>query len=157
MELHTLPKTTKKSKKRLGQGWGSGKGKTGGRGTKGQKARGSVRLGFEGGQLKLIKRLPLLRGRSRNKSFANKPLIVNLKYLNLLSKGDHVTLETLISKKIVRKDEAEAYGVKILGDGELSVSLTVEIPVSKRARVKIEKAGGTVVKQKPDVVSKQSK
>lgn len=67
MNIHSLPKIVKRSKKRLGRGHGSGKVKTSGRGTKGQKARGKLPLGFEGGQTPLVKRLPYLRGKGRNK------------------------------------------------------------------------------------------
>jgi len=144
MELHKLPKIVKSPKKRLGQGHGSGRGKTAGRGTKGQKAREKIKLGFEGGQLPLIKRLPLRRGKGRNKSLKVKPIVVNLKYLNLLPKESEVTLETLIKAKIVKEDEARKFGVKILGDGELNVPLRVSLPCSHRAKAKIEKAGGKI-------------
>lgn len=144
MNLNKLPKLTTKSKKRTGQGHGSGRGKTAGRGTKGQKARGKIKMGFEGGQLPLIKRLPLSRGKGRNKSLKRKKLIVNIKYLNILSKDSQVDLETLIKAKIVNAEEAKIFGVKILGDGQLNIPLTVNLPCSQRARKKIEKAGGTV-------------
>lgn len=144
MKLNELPKITKKPKKRLGRGAGSGRGKTAGRGTKGQKARGKVKLGFEGGQLPLIKRLPLKRGKGRNKSLKPGPIIVNVKYLNILPKNTEVDLETLIKARIVKEDEARSFGVKILGDGELLLPLTVKLPCSGGAKEKIEKAGGKV-------------
>ncbi|MBI4999709.1 50S ribosomal protein L15 [Candidatus Gottesmanbacteria bacterium] len=146
MELHKLPKLLKSPKKRLGRGHGSGRGKTAGRGTKGQKARGKIKLGFEGGQLPLIKRLPLRRGKGRNKSLAPGPIVVNIKYLNVLAKGSQVDLETLIKARIVKEDEARAFGVKILGDGELKIPLKVSLPCSKGAAEKIKKAGGEVIK-----------
>ena len=146
MKLNNLPKTTTKSKKRVGRGYGSGRGKTSGRGTKGQKARGKVRLGFEGGQLPLIKRLPLQRGKGKFKSFKKKPLVVNVKILNLLPKKETVDLKTLIKYRIVKEDEAKKFGVKILGDGELRTPLTVELPCSKGAIKKIEEAGGKVTR-----------
>ncbi len=142
--LQKLPKLVASSKKRLGQGHGSGRGKTSGRGTKGQKARGRIKLGFEGGQLPLIKRLPLRRGKSRNKSLKSGPLVVNVKFLNALPKGSEVSLESLIKAKLVSEDEARNFGIKILGDGELSVPLTVKLPCSHGAKNKIEKAGGKV-------------
>lgn len=144
MKLDNLPKTTKRSKKRLGQGHGSGRGKTAGRGTKGQKARGKIPISFEGGALPLIKRLPFRRGKGRNKVFRKKPIIINVRVLNLLKKGSIVDTQTLIKNHIVREDDANIYGVKILGDGDLSVPLTVKLPVSKGAAKKIEKAGGKV-------------
>lgn len=143
MELYRLPQIVDKGKKRVGRGRGSGRGKTAGRGTKGQKARGKVKAGFEGGQTRLIKRLPLRRGIG-NPKMSKKPLVVNLKYLNILPKGTIVDLETLIAKKIVDEKEARVSGVKILGEGEPETSLTVHLPTSNSAKAKIEKAGGKV-------------
>lgn len=139
-----LIKITTKKKRRLGQGHGSGRVKTSGRGTKGQKARGKIPLSFEGGALRLIKRLPFRRGKGRNKSFKRQPIIVNVKTLNLLAKATVVDLETLIKHNILDAKEAKEFGVKILGDGELTVALTVKVPVSKGAAQKIEHAGGRV-------------
>ncbi len=144
MKLSSLTKTTKTRKKRLGQGHGSGRGKTAGRGTKGQKAKGNISLSFEGGALPLIKRLPFLRGKGKNKSFNNKPIAVNVKVLNLLKKGTVVDMKSLIENKIVDADYAKKNGIKILGDGKITVSLTVKLPVSKGALRKIEQAGGRV-------------
>jgi len=157
MKLNDLPKTTTKSKKRVGRGYGSGRGKTSGRGTKGQKARGKVKLGFEGGQLPLIKRLPLQRGKGKFKSFKKKPLVVNVKVLNLLPKKETVDLKTLIKYRIVKEDEAKKFGVKILGDGELRIPLTVELPCSKGAIKKIEEAGGKITRtqQQKNIKTKQ--
>lgn len=146
--LHTLPKITKKRKKRLGQGHGSGRAKTAGRGTKGQKARGDIPLAFEGGALPLIKRLPFLRGKGKNKSFKKKPVGVNIKYLNILPPQTVVDVESLIKHKIVDEKEAKTYGVKLLGEGSLSVPLIIKLPITKGAVVKIEKAGGKVEFQK---------
>lgn len=144
VELYSLTKITKRSKKRLGQGHGSGRGKTAGRGTKGQKARNKIPLDFEGGALPLIKRLPFMRGKGKNKAFRKKPIIVNLKALNLLEKDSIVDLETLIKNKIVWEKDARMYGVKILGDGEILVPLTIRLPISKRGAKKIEKIGGKI-------------
>ena len=146
MDLNNLPKIVTKPKRRLGRGQGSGRGKTAGRGTKGQKARGKIKLGFEGGQLALIKRLPLLRGKGRNKPLNPDPIIVNLKYLNLFPSQTVVDLKKLIEAKIVKEDEAKKYGVKILGDGQIKNSLTVKLPCSHRAEKKIVEAGGKVEK-----------
>ena len=147
MELSKLTKITKRSSKRLGQGHGSGRGKTGGRGTKGQNAKGKRPLSFEGGAVPLIKRLPFMRGKGKNKSFRKKPVIVNLKVLNLFfKKGDSVDLESLIKKKIVDGKDARILGVKILGDGEISTPLTIKLPISKSAAKKIEKSGGKIEK-----------
>ncbi|MBI2431097.1 MAG: 50S ribosomal protein L15 [Candidatus Levybacteria bacterium] len=143
-ELNNLVKLVKNKKKRLGQGHGSGRGKTAGRGTKGQKARGKIPSYFEGGALPLIKRLPFRRGKGKNKLFKKKPIIVNVKTLNLLPKGATVDIKTLVLHNIVDEKDAVENGVKILGDGTLTVLLTVALPTSKGARGKIEKMGGKV-------------
>ncbi|MDO8551599.1 MAG: 50S ribosomal protein L15 [bacterium] len=151
MKLSELVKTTTRGKKRQGQGRGSGKGgHTSGRGQKGQNSRGKVALLFEGTKIKksLLKRLPLMRGRGRHKSLYKAPVIVNLKYLNLLPGGSVVDADLLIKEGIVGK-EARTFGVKILGDGQLQQNLTVKLPVSKKAKIKIEKAGGEVIGEEP--------
>lgn len=144
MALDNLIKIKKNKKKRLGQGHGSGKVKTSGRGTKGQKSRNKVPSFFEGGALPLIKRLPYRRGKGRNDSFRKMPLIVNIKYLNKFSKNQTVDLDALIKNKIVKESDAKEFGVKILGDGQITQSLIIKLPISKRAAKKIEKAGGRV-------------
>lgn len=143
MKLSTLPKIVERSKKRLGRGHGSGKVKTSGRGTKGQKARENIKLTFAGSSLQAswLKRLPLMRGKGKNKSFAKKPTVVNLKYLNSFKPNSDVTLESLKKAGIIDKRVTD---VKILGDGELKVPLVIKLPCSKSALKKIEKAGGKV-------------
>lgn len=146
MKLSSLPKATKKSAKRMGRGIASGRGKTAGRGTKGQKARGKLSIThphYEGGQRPLFKRLPLRRGKG-NPKISKKPIIVNLKALNILPKNSQVDLDLLVKSQIVGKDDAGLYGVKILGDGQLNIPLTIKLPTSKSAAQKIEKAGGKV-------------
>jgi large subunit ribosomal protein L15 len=128
--------------KRLGIGESSGHGKTSGKGHKGQKARsgGSIRLGFEGGQMPLIRRLPK-RG-FNNAAFRKQYAIVNLDDLNQFEAGSTVNEQTLRESKHIRGNHV---GLKILGRGELKHSLTIEADkVSQSAREKIEKAGGTV-------------
>jgi len=144
MELNKLHKITKKEKRRLGQGHGSGRGKTAGRGTKGQKARGKVSLSFEGGALPLIKRLPFRRGKGKNKVFKKKPVIINIKALNILKKNSVVDIETLVNHHIVDRNDAKTYGVKILGEGNLNVPLIIRLPISKGASEKVKKAGGRI-------------
>jgi len=148
MELKNLTKTTQKGKKRVGRGYGSGKGgHTVGRGSKGDKARGKVGLLFEGTKVKksLLKRLPLRRGKGKLKSLKQKPLIINLKHLNLLSKGTLVNVESLVKAGLVEGKQARLWRVKILGDGELKVALKVALPCSSSAQEKIKKAGGEVI------------
>lgn len=144
MELHNLKTISKKKKRRGGQGHGSGRVKTAGRGTKGQNARSSRSLTFEGGALPLIKRLPFRRGKGKNKAFKLKPIVINVKALNLLPKNSIVDTDTLVKHKIVDAKEAKVYGVKILGDGEVTIPLTVKITITKSAAEKIEKAGGKI-------------
>ncbi len=143
MELLKLPKITQKRLRRVGRGHGSGRGKTAGRGTKGQKARTNVPLAFEGGALPLVKRLPFLKGRGRNKVTSPHEIVVNISRLNMLPKKTTVDIDTLIKYGIV-KSVAKKHGIKILSSGDLNVPLLIKLPVSKQARKKIEKAGGTV-------------
>ena len=144
MQLSSLIKVTSKPKRRLGQGHGSGRVKTSGRGTKGQNARGNRSLSFEGGALPLIKRLPFRRGKGRNKVFKKMPLVINLQVLEILKAGSIVDLKTLVANKIVVEKDALEYGIKILGDGKLTKALTIKLPISKQAAKKVEKAGGKV-------------
>ncbi len=142
-----LPKTVSKSKKRLGRGYGSGKGgHTSGRGQKGQKSRAKLGILFEGVKMKksFIKRLPLRRGKNKFKA-KDKPLIVKTAHLNLLPAGSEVNLELLVKQGIVDKRDAESYGVKILGDGEVKKKFVIVVPISKSAAKLVEKAGGKVV------------
>lgn len=150
MELHNLAKSTTTGKRRLGQGHGSGRVKTSGRGTKGQKARYDIPLDFEGGALPLIKRLPFLRGKDRNNSFSPDPIVLSLTTLNILPANTEVTLETLVSHKLIDGSDSMR-GVKVLDNGEISVPLIVKVPVSKGAETKIIKAGGRVESQQVSV------
>ena len=131
----------KTAKTRVGRGEGS-KGKTAGRGTKGQKARYQVKVGFEGGQMPLHMRTPKLRGFKN--PFRVEYQVVNLEKLGeLYPQGGDVTVSDLVAKGAVRKNEK----VKVLGQGELSVALTVAVDkVSGSAEDKIVAAGGTVTK-----------
>lgn len=148
MKLNQLPKITERKRKRLGRGLGSGKGgHTVGRGTSGQKARGKIPLTFEGTKNKksLLKKLPLLRGKGKFKPSKKKSVVINTKYLNFFEKGETVNLETLIKKRIIDQGVSRDLPVKILGEGELKVALTVELPCSGGAAKKIKKAGGKVI------------
>jgi len=142
MRLHNLkPRPGAKHRtKRLGSGESSGHGKTSGRGGKGQTARsgGSVRLGFEGGQMPLYRRIPK-RG-FNNRGFRDTYAIVNVGDLNEFDNGTTVTPELLVESGVLRKI---LDGVKILGNGELNKKLTVKAQFfSESAREKISKAGG---------------
>lgn len=142
MKLHQLASVQTKGKKRVGRGLGSGKGKTAGRGSKGQKARGKIPASFIGGTLPLYKKLPLKRGKG-NTVLGLKPRAVNLITLNTFKAGTIVDMDQLISQKIIKKQDLKR-GVKILSGGELKQRLIIKLPVSESARKKIEKAGGKV-------------
>jgi large subunit ribosomal protein L15 len=132
-----------KARKRIGRGIGSGTGKTSGKGHDGQNARsgGGVRPGFEGGQMPLFRRLPK---RGFTNIFAKEYAIVNIEQLNRFAADTVVTPELLFSEGIVKKGKA-IDGIKILGDGEVSIKLTVQAQkFSKTAAEKIEAAGGKV-------------
>ncbi|MFM8230137.1 MAG: 50S ribosomal protein L15 [Chthoniobacterales bacterium] len=144
MRLHNLsPRPgAKKRRKRLGSGESSGKGKTSGKGHKGQKARsgGSIRLGFEGGQMPLIRRLPK-RG-FNNAAFKLRYAIVNLDDLNDFADGTAVDEAALRKEGLVR---GTIDGVKILARGEITKKLTISgAKFSEAAKRKIEAAGGKI-------------
>ncbi len=147
MKLDKLKKVKSKSLRRVGRGPGSGRGKTSGRGTKGQNARGSLSVGhshYEGGQRPIFKRLPYRRGKG-NPKISKKPVVVNLEALNNLTKNSVVDLELLIKNNVVDKVSAIRFGVKILGDGKINIPLTIHLPISKSAADKITKAGGKII------------
>ncbi len=142
MNIQTLSPApnSRSSKKRLGRGIGSGIGKTSGKGHKGQNARsgGGVRPGFEGGQIPLIRRLPK---RGFNNQFKKVYAIVNVSDLNVFEDGATVDAKALLEKNIIGK--VEPYGVKVLGNGELTKKLTVKADkFTETAKQKIEKIGG---------------
>lgn len=144
MKLHELSPAPGSAKKawRKGRGPGSGNGKTAGKGHKGQNARtgGGVRPGFEGGQIPMYRRLPK-RGFT-NDMFKKEFAIVNVATLEQFENGTEITIEFLVAEGVVKK---ELCGLKILGNGELTKSLTVKAAaVSEGAKQKIEAAGGKV-------------
>jgi large subunit ribosomal protein L15 len=147
--IHEFLTKTVKNSKRVGRGYGSGKGgHTSGRGSKGAKSRTGYkrpRKGFEGGQMPLSRRLPKLRGFSRaffqNK---NKVLVINVEMLNVFPDGTTVNMETLNKQGFLKKSKDKS--VKILGNGELTKKLTIEkLVVSAKAVEKIVKLGGKVL------------
>ena len=141
MNLHELAPVMGSThvNKRKGRGTGTGNGKTAGRGHKGQKARsgGKLRIGFEGGQMPLARRIPK---RGFNNIFAKQFAIVNVSDLEKFDNDTVVTEELLVQTGLVKK---ALDGVKVLGNGELSKKLTVNVTAfSASAKEKIEKAGG---------------
>ena len=142
MKLHELKAApgSRKAPKRKGRGTATGQGKTAGRGSNGQNSRsgGGVRLGFEGGQMPLYRRIP-------KRGFTNiwrvEPAIVNIGDLNGFEDGAEVTAELLKEKGLIKKPDS---GLKVLGDGKLEKKLTVKAnKFSKSAAAAIEEAGGT--------------
>ncbi len=141
LKLHHLRPApgSKKDRTRVGRGEGS-KGKTGGRGTKGTKARYQVRPGFEGGGVRLVMRTPKLRGFKN--PFRVEYQVVNVEVLaEMFPQGGTVTKADLVAKGLVRKNEP----VKVLGNGDISVKLNITVDkVSRSAAEKIVAAGGSV-------------
>ena len=141
MKLHELSPVAGSTQvgKRKGRGHGSGNGKTGGRGHKGQKARsgGKVRVGFEGGQMPLVRRVPK---RGFNNIFAKPLTAINVAVLNRFEDGAVVDAAALIEAGIISEC---AYGLKVLSNGTVTKKLTVKAAAfSESAKVKIEQAGG---------------
>ncbi len=141
MKLHELSPApgSKKDAFRKGRGHGSGNGKTAGKGHKGQKARsgGGVRPGFEGGQMPLARRVPK---RGFTNIFATKYAIINVADLNKFDDGAVVDTKAIVEAGLVKK---VLDGVKVLGNGELSKKLTIQVAAfSESAKKKIEEAGG---------------
>ena len=141
MKLHELSPApgSVRDVKRIGRGHGSGNGKTAGKGHKGQKARAGrgIRAGFEGGQMPLQRRIPK---RGFNNIFATPYTTINVAILNRFEDGAVVNTEVLLNAGIIKK---APYGVKILGNGKIEKSLTVQVAAfSESAKAKIEAAGG---------------
>lgn len=151
-----VSKDLNRSKKRLGRGESSGLGKTSGRGHKGQKARsgGYHKVGFEGGQMPLQRRLPKRGFRSLNKKLF---CVMNLDRFDCFEKDAEIDLKLLKEKGLVKKN-IKKFGLKILGNGELKNPLTIKAHhFSKSALEKIEKAGGTAVLiESPSTKSKEA-
>ena len=138
------------SRKRVGRGMGSGKGRYAGRGIKGQKARSGsnkMRAGFEGGQMPVYMRLGKQRGSTSKDAlpigpFRTSTVPVNVRDLDRFEPGDEVTPESLVQKKLIKNTRTD---VKLLGNGDLTKKLTIRVhAISASAREKVEAAGGTV-------------
>ena len=141
--LHQLSKIIQPTAKRIGRGKGSGKGKNAGRGEAGQRKRTRIRVGFEGGQARLMKRLPFLRGKSF-RGTGTSAFAINLHDIDrAYTDGEVVSVKSLFDKGIATK---KGESLKILASGSLSkkVRIASDVLISENAREKIEKAGGTV-------------
>lgn len=143
MNLNNLSKIIKRKNKIVGRGLGSGKGKTAGRGTKGQKARGKIPVGFIGGTLPLYKRLPYNRGQRNRKSKSN-ALVINISKLKSFKTGSEINIQSLIENKIVTGRGILKRGVKIVGTGEIPTGLIIKVPISRGAAKLIEGKGGKI-------------
>src|SRR5437588_3077159 len=151
LNLSTLkPAQERKTRKRVGRGLGSGKGRYSGRGIKGQKSRAGshkMRAGFEGGQMPIYMRMGKLRGATSKDAmpigpFRTSTVPVNLRDLDRFEAGDEVTPETLVEKRLIKNTRTD---VKLLGVGDVTKKLTIRVhAISGSAREKIEAAGGTV-------------
>ena len=133
---------SKKNRKRVGRGDGSGHGTYSGRGCKGQKSRAGYKMrpGFEGGQLPLIKRLPQKRGFTN--IFRTEYSVININKLNVFESGSEVTPESLVASGVVK---SLRHPIKILGEGDINYPLSVKVnKFSAAAKAKIEAAGGKV-------------
>jgi len=140
-----LVKTKTKKSKRLGRGYGSGKGgHTVGRGQKGQKSRNKVGILFEGIKVRksLLKRTPQLRGKTKFSPKA-KPVEIKLQDLNIFQTGATINIENLTKKGFLSKKQIKK-GVKIIGTGKLKKKLNINVPITNSAKKQIEKLGGKV-------------
>jgi len=151
------PAASRRDRKRIGRGMGSGKGRYSGRGIKGQKARSGshkMRAGFEGGQMPIYMRLGKLPGATSKDAmpigpFRTSTVPVNVRDLDRFDEGAEVTPESLVEKRLIKNTRTD---VKILGVGEVTKKLTVRVHgIAATARQKIEGAGGTVelLREKP--------
>ena len=149
------PAQERVTRKRVGRGPGSGKGKYSGRGIKGQKSRSGshkMRAGFEGGQMPIYMRIGKQRGNTSKDAmpigpFRTETVPVNLRDLDRFDAGDEVTPESLVEKRLIKNTKTD---VKLLGSGEISKKLVVRVhAISASAREKIEAAGGTVELLRP--------
>lgn len=135
--LHTLPKLVTKSADIIGRGYGSRRGAKSGRGTtRHQAAREKIKEDYEGGQNKLTKKFPLLRGKAQNKSIQPIRIPITLTKLSKLPAKSTVTIEALVQAGIISKQDAPR-GVKIVNTGDITKQLDIQVPISKTAAKKI--------------------
>ncbi|MDJ0914217.1 MAG: 50S ribosomal protein L15 [Desulfobacterales bacterium] len=143
MKLNELSpaKHSRKARKRIGRGVGSGCGTTAGRGTKGHNSRsgGGVRPGYEGGQMPIHRRLPK---RGFTNKFKKQIAVINIRDLQQFESGTVIDTQALVGKNLVK---GRYDGIKLLGQGDIDIALTIKVnQVSKNAQAKIEKAGGSI-------------
>jgi|WetSurMetagenome_2_1015567.scaffolds.fasta_scaffold413064_2 large subunit ribosomal protein L15 len=152
LTINTLPKITKRRAKRVGRGYGSGKGgHTSGRGQKGQKSRGSIPTWFEGGQLPIIRRTPFIKGKSRFKPLKPKPILISLLQLNKFEDGSVVDTASVIKMFKLNPKAISKQGLKVVSNGKLEKSLTVNLPMSASAKKAIESITPKPTPQKTEI------
>lgn len=146
MKLHEKKKMTTRSKKRLGRGYGSGKGgHTVGRGQKGQKSRYSIPTWFTGTSWVWFKRLPFLRGKSRFKSLSQETVIITLSDLEKFKSGSTINRESLVKAGLITKDMSASNNIKVLSSGNLTKKIKLALPASKSVISKVESLGGEYI------------
>ncbi len=151
MKLNELTKTTTRSKKRLGQGYGSGKGgHTSSRGQKGQTSRGNLPVWFEGGQLPQIRRFPFIKGKNRFKSLNPETVVVSLSQLNKFAANTVVDLKQLVAARLLTNKDLENKRIKVVANGKIDRALTVSLPTTKAASDLIVAAGGQVNREQTE-------
>lgn len=142
--LSKLPKIVFGRKKRKGRGIGSGRGVKSGRGTtRHQKARESIPLHFEGGQGRLVKRFPLLRGKGKSRANKKNKYVIYTQDLNRFDDGAVINEESIKKSGLIENDAANVE-IKIIVKGALKKKLTIALPISRSAKKAIEEAGGNV-------------
>lgn len=142
ISIHTLPKISTPKAKRRGRGLGSGKGSKSGRGTtRHQKARTTIPLHFEGGQGRIVKKYPLLRGKSKNNSIKNKAYAVSLSKLLKIETADIITLELLLKSSLIPPN---TQFVKVVFDGPIEKAIRVRLPVTATVKAEIERNKGSI-------------
>ncbi len=149
LKLHQLPSLTKRSKLKVGRGYGSGKGgHTSTRGQKGQKSRGKIPQWFTGTSWVWFKRLPMIKGKSRFNSL-QKP-VINISLTDLdkhFKEGETVSAETLVKKGILNLKQVKRSRLKLLNNGKLTKKLKVDLPATKSAIQTITKLGGEYLRE----------
>ena len=148
MKLHKLPKTKTKKNKRIGRGYGSGKGgHTTVRGQKGQKSRNSVPLWFTGTSWVWFKRLPMLRGKGKFKPTSRQTITLDVSSLNDFRAGSEIDKDALVKQGLLKESEAKTHDVKILGNGKLEKKIKLNLKATKSVIKQVEKLGGEYLRE----------
>lgn len=145
IRLSALPSIVERTRKRKGRGYGSGIGAKSGRGTtRHQAAREKIKIEYEGGQNKMTKKFPLMRGKGKNKSLKSSVLSVRIGKLGNLPANTEVTLQTLLDTHLIKKNQQI---VKIVAGGKLKSALILKLPISEKAAEVVVASGGKIIPQ----------